>query len=104
MEYRSPLFAKPDGDYLPLSVQPRLASWMAAGHPDQVKLEDFLAHAYELVQRQLKQTPDPLVLGFEVGLCESVPLLEAHDLDNYLFPLAKRLSERGGRRFASVWG
>jgi hypothetical protein len=39
-----------------------------------------------------------------VGLSESVSLVGSHDLDNYLFPLAKRLSERSGRSFVSVWG
>jgi hypothetical protein len=99
-----PLFAKPGSEYIPLSIQPRLASWMVAGHPDQVRLEEFLTHAYELVQHRLEQVPDPLVLGFDVGLQESTRRLESNDLDNYLFPLAKRLSERSGREFASVWG
>jgi hypothetical protein len=31
-------------------------------------------------------------------------LLDARDLDNYLYPLASRLMARTGRRFGSVWG
>jgi hypothetical protein len=104
MEHRPTHFAKPAGEYVPLQVQPRLASWMAAGHPDQIRLEEFLTHAYELVQGQLKRVPDPLALGLEVGLPGSISLVGSHDLDNYLFPLAKRLSELSGRSFVSVWG
>lgn len=88
MDYQAAQFAKPGGDDVPLRVQPRLASWMAAGHPDQVRLEEFLAHAYEQVEPRLAQVPGPLALSLEVGLPESTRLLEAYDLDNYLFPLA----------------
>ena len=39
-----------------------------------------------------------------MGLSEDVPLLAAHDLDNFLLPLVTHLSRLTGRRFASVWG
>jgi hypothetical protein len=38
MVYRQPVNA------VPLSVEPRLASWDRAGHPSQVALAGFLAH------------------------------------------------------------
>lgn len=55
-------------------TEPRLASWMAAGHPDQLRLDEFLTHAYELVKGQLERAPEPLVLGLDVGLHESISL------------------------------
>lgn len=99
-----PLFAKPNHALTPLRVRPRLASWMSADHPDQIRLEAFLAHAQELVLPQLVQLDDPLALCLEIGLPPSTPLLDQHDLDNYLFPLACRLSKQSGRQFMSVWG
>ncbi|GAB2865706.1 hypothetical protein GCM10027176_79300 [Actinoallomurus bryophytorum] len=104
MEYRPTQYGKPRGEYVPLRVQPRLASWMAAGHPDQVRLEEFLSHACERVQGQLERAPEPLALSLEVGLPGSTSLVGSHDLDNYLLPLAKRLGKLSGRDFVSVWG
>lgn len=96
-------FAKPEGEPIGLRVQPRLASWMAAGHPDQARLAEFLAHAGELTGPRMASLADPIALRLEVGLPPAVDLLDAHDLDNYAFPLVHRLSKISGRRFASVW-
>lgn len=104
MGHQPTRYSKPGGEYVSLRTQPRLASWMAAGHPDQLRLEKFLTHAYELVQGQLERTPEPLVLGLDVGLRECISLTDSHDLDNYLFPLAMRLAKLSGRSFVSVWG
>lgn len=87
-----------------LRVQPRLASWMASGRPDQVRLDESLADAYELLRQRLDVLSGPLALRLDVGLPSKTPLLEQHDLDNYLFPLATRLSKLSGRQFVSVWG
>lgn len=46
---------------------------------------------------------DPLALLLDVGLPRDVALLDQHDLDNYVLPLAVRLSKTSGRQFASVW-
>lgn len=46
---------------------------------------------------------DPLALRLDVGLARDVALLDHHDLDNYVLPLALRLSNTSGREFASVW-
>jgi hypothetical protein len=96
-------FQRPDSEPIALAVPPRLASWNKAGDPDQVRLERFLAAAEELVVAQLQRLPDPLALRLDVGLPASVRLLEAHDLDNYLFPLITRLTKTTGRQFVSVW-
>jgi hypothetical protein len=97
-------FARPQGDRLPLEVAPRLASWMISDHPDQVRLTAFLDHAEAVVRPRIDQLPGPLALLLEVALPDTVPLLDQHDLDNYLFPLAKRLGAGTGREFVSVWG
>ncbi|MEU4826864.1 hypothetical protein AB0H37_33735 [Actinomadura sp. NPDC023710] len=87
-----------------LGVQPRLASWDATGHPSQIRLKKFLSEAEKMYRPQLNQLPDPLALRLDVGLTGTTPLLDQHDLDNYLFPLSTRLSRATGRAFASVWG
>ena len=97
-------FVKPDGNLTLLQVAPRLASWMRSGHADQVGLEQFLAHAERTIEQQLLQLADPLALRLDVGLPMGVPLLDHRDLDNYLFPLAVRLTKHTGRQFVSVWG
>ena len=95
--------AEPDDELIELQVAPRLASWMAAGHPDQVRLEAFLSHAEGVLVSHLAQLPDPLVLRMDVGLPVQVDLLKQHDLDNYAFPLAVRLTQVNGRQLSSVW-
>lgn len=95
-------YARPDGPLLPLAVEPRLASWMGAGHPDQIRLVRFLTHAEALLGPRLRALTGPLALRLDIGLPRSVALLDQHDLDNYLFPLTMALSRRWGRRFASV--
>ncbi|KIH98607.1 hypothetical protein LP52_12345 [Streptomonospora alba] len=99
-----PFFTEPNAECLPLRIRPRLDSWERGGHPDQVRLEEYLVHVQEIVQPRLERTPGPRVLRLDVVLPGSVPLLEHHDLDNYLFPLVKRISRDSGCHFASVWG
>ncbi|MBB4930384.1 hypothetical protein F4561_001204 [Lipingzhangella halophila] len=101
--YSPPFFTKPAVEGVPLRLRPRLASWERGGHPDQVRLEEYLVHVQDILRTGLEQTPDPLALWLDVGLPRSVALLEHHDLDNYLFPLVSRLSKHSGRQFASVW-
>ena len=45
----------------------------------------------------------PLAIRLDVGLPESVPPGDQHDLDNYLLPLVAHLERRRGPRFVSVW-
>jgi hypothetical protein len=51
----------------------------------------------------LAQAADPLALRLDVGLPDSVSLLDRHDLDNYLFPLVTEVTRRTGRTIASAW-
>ena len=96
----SAFFAIPDSEPIPLRVRPRLASWMARGHPDQVGLAVFLDHAESAIEGDLESIDAPVALKLDVGLPSSVDPLKHHDLDNYLYPLLARL---GPRRFASAW-
>jgi hypothetical protein len=90
----------PQSDPVPLAVAPRLASWMAQDHPDQLRLATFLDHVETVLTPAMEAIDGPLSLRLDVGLPADVDPLVHHDLDNYLFPLVKRL---GSRRFASVW-
>ncbi len=96
-------FAKPAGDPTPLRERPRLASWMAADHPDQVRLRAFLDHAESAVQPRLALAEGALALWLDIGLPSHISLLDQHDLDNYLLPLTNRLIKSSGRQFDSVW-
>jgi hypothetical protein len=64
------MFERPDGPALELAVRPRLASWMKAGHPDQVRLATFLDHVESLVSPALTTLPGPLALRLDVGLTQ----------------------------------
>ncbi len=95
-------FTMADVELVDLDVAPRLASWMASDHPDQMHLEEFLAHAVGVLAPRLSGLPDPVALRLDVALPVGAQLLEHHDLDNYGFPLAMRISRATGRTLASV--
>lgn len=71
-----------------LKVRPRLASWMAANHPDQVRLHAYLRYVTDLVSAPAGE----LAVRLDVGLPRDLDLLDQRDLDNYLQPVATRLS------------
>ena len=98
------MFAIPVGPAVQLGVEPRLASWNTAGDPDQVKLQAFLAATEQLLRPRCEQLTGPLALRLDIGLPRTAPLLDQRDLDNYLFPLAVRMSKTTGTRLISVWG
>jgi hypothetical protein len=97
-------FAMPGSQPLRLPVPPRLASWNRAGDPDQVRLTAYLDAAEGLLRPRLEQLSGPLALRLDVGLPNSAELLDKRDLDNYLLPLATRLSQAGTGAVACVWG
>ncbi|GAA3219617.1 hypothetical protein [Actinocorallia longicatena] len=104
MDATMPLYALPERAGPRLTVEPRLASWDSAAHPSQVRLEEFLGEAVKACGPGIARLPDPLALRLDIGLPETTPLLDQHDLDNYLFPLVTRLTRTSGRGFVSVWG
>lgn len=97
-------FFEPVAAEITLTEQPRLASWNASTHPDQIRLNAYLECAANLLLPRLEGLADPLGLRLDVGLPDGVALLAEHDLDNYLFPLATHLSKASGKGWASVVG
>lgn len=97
-------FAMPGNPPLRLPVEPRLASWNKAGHPDQVRLAGYLDVADELLRPHYARLAGPLALRLDVGLSQVVGFLDHRDLDNYLLPLAVRLSWSIPGGLACVWG
>lgn len=97
-------FAMPSSQPLRLPVPPRLASWNKAGDPDQARLARYLAAVDELLRPHYARLTGPLALRLDVGLSRAVGLLDQRDLDNYLLPLATRLSQSTPGVFACVWG
>jgi hypothetical protein len=88
------------GTSRPLVIQPRLESWDRKGSRSQVALSEFLDHVEGVVQPDMKLHPPPWAIHLSVGLPAGQPLDSGgHDLDNYLFPIARRL---GHARIASA--
>jgi len=98
------VFAMPCSHPLRLPVPPRLASWNRAGDPDQARLTGYLDAAEALLRPRLEQLSGPLALRLDVGLPGSATLLDQRDLDNYLLPLATRLTRAGTGTIACAWG
>jgi len=84
-------------------LAPRLACWEVAGHPDQILLTAALKHATDLLAVDTAEPGAPLALRLDVSLDPKVPLLDEHDLDNYVYPLASYLSKLTPGVFVSVW-
>lgn len=80
--------------------QPRLASWNKAEHPDQVRLKAYLEQLDLIVQAGLAGMDGNLAMELTVGLPRR-QLTVDRDLDNYLLPVANRLSRH---RFCAVFG
>ncbi|MFD2082759.1 hypothetical protein SAMN05421678_111207 [Actinopolymorpha cephalotaxi] len=96
-------YARPEGPALELETQPRLASWDAASHPSQLRLRHYLQHAAGLVAPTLGAMTGSWSLWLDVGLPETVPVLDQHDLDNFAYPLAQHLSRETTSGLVSVW-
>ncbi|MGY1821671.1 hypothetical protein [Geodermatophilus sp. SYSU D00079] len=95
-------FARPEAEGTPLGIAPRLAGWMATGHPDQVHVRALVTHA----QQVLGPAPEgcgPTALRLDVGLADDVRMLDQYALAHYLVPLVEWLGPHGGWEFASVW-
>ena len=81
-----------------LTVAPELWSMDRTDHPSQVRLRPFLDHAEALVAAST--VDGPWALRLDVGRPSGRPLLRGADLDNYAFPLVRRLDDR---KLRSVW-
>lgn len=103
MTVQNRFYARPEAPPTQLRLQPRLASWDATDHPDQVRLRAALEDVGELLAPVLAPLEVPLAMRLDVGLPRSVLLLGEHDLDNYAYPLMSHLAKRTTRQFVSVW-
>jgi hypothetical protein len=93
-------YSMPSSVRLPLGLAPRLESWNARDHPDQVRLREFVAHVRSLIDPVADGINGLLALHLHVGLDDGVDPLWQRDLDNYLFPIARELP----REYVSIWG
>jgi hypothetical protein len=96
-------YLRPQGASIELRTPPRLASWNAAGHPDQVRLTVSLDRADKLLAPTLTQLTGSVALRLDVGLPDHILMLDAHDLDNYALPLAHRLTTTQSLDLVSIW-
>jgi len=92
---------QPPASRVRLDVEPVLASWDGAQTRSQVRLAQFLGHAASAAAPMMAATSS-LAIELAVGLPPEVPLTSSgRDIDNYLYPLVKRL---GVTRFSAVFG
>jgi hypothetical protein len=97
-------YARPEGLSHQLRVAPRLASWNKAGHRDQIRLGEYLDDTEALLAHS--RVDGPWALRLDVGLSTGRDLLDMADLDNYAYPLARRLKDPGTLKkhdMVSVW-
>jgi len=84
-------FSRPEGDHHLLRRVPQLECWNKANDAAQIRLQEYLADTESLVASS--RVDGPWALRLDVGLPEERSLLDMGDLDNYLYPLAKRLAD-----------
>ena len=91
----SGLFARPVADsHRTLGCPPVLESWNHKDHPDQVRLNAFLAEVEKATDCRTWQPADTYAIELVVGLPPGTPLTSGgRDLDNYLRPIARRVGE-----------
>lgn len=95
------LFSPPAVTPVRLPQPPVLESWDAIGHPSQQRLRAYLDSVATLVGPALAEDTTHLAMALDVGLADHVALTRGgHDLDNYLFPLARSF---GADRFDAVF-
>jgi hypothetical protein len=75
---------------------------MAARHPEQVKLQAYLDYVAWAVSSRLNEIDGPVAMSLDVGLPSTTDFMNGYDLDNYLWPLARRF-RKGGCQIVSAW-
>ena len=93
------VYPEPDGQPIPLLSRPLLESWNAKDHPDQVHLEESLD---QLEKAAIGRWPNgSIAIDLAVGFPLEWSLTSrGHDLDNYLFPVARRFKDHD---IVSAW-
>jgi hypothetical protein len=98
------MFAKPSSPPFELPVEPQLESWDQNDHPRQQRLREYLNVVDDLLRPRYEGLTGPLALHLDVGLPRDHDLLDQRDLDNYLYPLAKRIRRHVRGQLVCVWG
>lgn len=94
-------YRRPGSVGAPLPCRPLLESWNANDHPDQIHLAGYLQQVADVAHTLVARDATALVLELTVGLGDGEPLTSGgHDLDNYAFPLMRKLD---ARRFDAVF-
>jgi hypothetical protein len=94
-------YGLPNAQPLPIAVQPRLESWDAKAARSQTELGQYLDHVVQLVTSELVAIEGPAAVALTVGVGTERSLTSGGaDLDNYLFPVVRRL---GAARFNAAW-
>lgn len=91
-------YARPEGTAYKLRLPPQLDCWNGADDPEQLRLQAYLDDTEDLLASS--RVDGPWALRLDVGLPAALDLLRDRDLDNYAYPLAYRLRDRG---LVSVW-
>jgi len=96
------LYARPDmAARIPLAREPVLESWNGREHPDQLRLRAYLDTVAAQVGSAAWPAQESRVVELIVGLPSTSPVDRGgRDLDNYLFPVARRL---GAGRIAAAF-
>lgn len=99
------VYSMPQGERVRLELAPRLESWNARNHPDQIRLREFVAHVRELIDPIADTIEGSLALQLDVslwrGICREEPRVAddrrgADVLQNG--SAAQRVNGRGTRR------
>ena len=83
-------YACPEGDKHQLRFAPQLFSGEKANDPEQVRLREFTNDTAALLAAS--RVEGPWALRLDVGL-PAGDLLKDRDVDNYAYPLARRLKQ-----------
>lgn len=96
-------YARPEAAGRALSVAAAVGSWDKSGSAGQNRSSMFVDEVRSVITDQVATAPAPLALRLDIALPDTVPLLDHHDLDNFLFPLVPKLTAGTGLQWASVW-
>lgn len=76
MDVVEPCFYQlPDSEPVTLKVAPRLASWEASGHRDQVRLGQYLDYVVELLKQRSDAVAGPRAVRLDIGVARKFDLL-----------------------------
>jgi hypothetical protein len=99
-------YKRPNGKPLVLHRTPLLASWDDSTSASQIELKAYLADIEHRLATEVQALRQPWSLRLDIGLPSDRDLLNAADLDNFGYPLARQLTREDGPAAAplvSAW-